>query len=100
MQELNTIKVHSPEVARSIKALLVSNNDKTFTVEFIKKDGTLRKMNCRLGVKKHLKTGQASSTSHIPRYLTVFDMQKGSYRTINTETIQSISMRGVQLEAR
>ena len=61
---------------------------KIFSVTFTKKDGTLRDMIARSGVKKHLKTdGTPSTTSHIPKYFTVFDMQKEAYRNINVETI-------------
>ena len=58
-----------------------------FSVTFTKKDGTQRDMVARSGVKKHLKGDGPSTTAHIPKYFTVFDMQKAAYRTINIETI-------------
>ena len=61
------------------------------TVTFLKKDGTIRKMNCRMGVKKHLKGGE--STLDASKYVTVFDMTKGEYRAINRETI--IEVKGI-----
>ena len=73
----------------SIKSLV---GNKFFTVSFIKKDGTLRKMNARLGVKKHLKGGV--SKYDIDHLLTVFDMVKREYRTINLETITSLVFKG------
>ena len=42
------------------REILQTTKGKFFTVEFVKKDGTLRKMNCRLGVAKDLKGGQNS----------------------------------------
>ena len=61
---------------------------KIFSVTFTKKDNSLRNMIARSGVKKHLKTENTpSTTAHIPKYFTVFDMQIGQYRTINIETI-------------
>ena len=41
-----------------VKQLRELVQNKIFSVEFTKKDGTLRKMVCRLGVKKHLKGGE------------------------------------------
>lgn len=67
---------------------------KIFTVEFIKKDGTLRKMNARLGVKKGVKgVGMAYEPSE-KNLLPVFDMQKGSFRMINCSTITKIVHQG------
>lgn len=62
------------------------------TVTFIKADGTTRKMNCRMGVTKHLKGGK--STLDAAKYVTVYDMTKAAYRAINRETI--IDIKGVQ----
>jgi hypothetical protein len=67
---------------------ILASNGKIFTVVFIKKDGSERTMNARLGVKKHLKGG--TSTLDADKYITVFDMQAGGYRAINRETIQSV----------
>lgn len=62
---------------------------KIFKCSFVKKDGSVREMIARMGVKKHLKGGGPSSVSHIPKYLTVFDMKKEQYRNINIETLQT-----------
>ena len=55
------------------------------TVTFLKADGTVRKMNCRMGVTKHLKGGK--STLDAAKYVTVYDMTKAAYRAINRDTI-------------
>ena len=60
-----------------------------FTATFVKKDGTIRKMVCRFGVKKHLRGGE-STTAHIENLMCVFDMEKGAYRCINTDTLLSL----------
>lgn len=62
------------------------------TVTFLKADGTVRKMNCRVGVTKHLKGGK--STLDASKYVTVYDMQKAAYRAINRDTI--IDIVGIQ----
>ena len=72
---------------------LVGN--KIFTAEFLKKDGTLRKMNCRLGVTKHLKGGELKYNPDEYNYLPVFDLQAGEYRTINLNTLKKLTVEGV-----
>lgn len=67
---------------------LVGN--KFFTISFIKKDGTLRKMNARLGVTKHLKGGKKSYNPDDFNYLTVFDLGKKQYRTVNLNTVKEV----------
>lgn len=63
-----------------------------FSVQFTKKDGTNRKMLCRLGVKKHLKGGlKKYDLNHL---LTVFDVLKGEYRTINLLTVSNLKFKG------
>lgn len=72
---------------------IIQTGGKTFSVSFVKKDGSERRMNCRLGVKKHLKGGE-STVRHIPNLVTVFEMPKSQYRNINTDTIYQISIEG------
>ena len=77
-----------------IKEKLQSSKGKIFTVTFIKKDGTMRVMNCRLGVKKNLKgVGRRYNPDNF-NLLSVYDMQKKAYRMINLETIQEIKIGG------
>ena len=70
----------------NIKKLVGS---KIFNVKFLKKNGELRSMTCRLEVKKHLKGGVKKYDTDSLNYLTVFDMQKKAYRTVNLNTLQS-----------
>jgi len=67
---------------------------KIFSVAFVKKDGTLREMTCRLGVTKHLKGGELKYNASEVGNLIVFDMQKKAYRTINFNTIKRIKVNG------
>jgi hypothetical protein len=71
---------------------LVGN--KFFKATFIKKSGEKREMIARLGVTKHLKGGEKSYNANDFNYLTVFDMQKRGYRTINVNTLISIKTKG------
>ena len=76
--------------------LLKDNENLIFSVVFLKKNGELRRMTCMLGVKKHLKGGTLSYNPGERNNLIVFDMQKEDYRTINLDTLMSISMKGVE----
>ncbi|MDR2875971.1 MAG: hypothetical protein LBV44_08615 [Methylobacillus sp.] len=66
-----------------------------FSVEFIKRTtGELRKMTCRLGVKNHLRGGSTSYNPSEHNLLTVFDMEKGGYRSIPVEMVQRLTVHG------
>lgn len=72
------------------------NSGKFFTVEFIKKDGSRRVMNCRTGVKKYT-TGKGLSFNPIAKsLLPVFDVQKKDYRFINLSTVIWVQVSGVK----
>lgn len=74
--------------------LIDNSNGKFFTVEFIKKNGDLRKMNCRIGVSKYV-TGKGLTFEPSDYNLrVVFDLQKHDYRMINLETVRRIIMNG------
>lgn len=77
-------------------ALIKANQDKIFSVEFIKKDGTLRKMTAKLGVTKHLRGGGKNTCDTYDHLVTVFDMEKKAYRNINVNTL--VSMKGLGQE--
>ena len=72
--------------------IILNSAGKIITVEFIKKDGSLRVLNGRLGVKKHLKGG--SSTLDPAQYITIYDMKNEGYRAVNRSTIQSVTIAG------
>lgn len=65
---------------------------KFFSVSFIKKDGTLRHMTCRLGVTKGL-TGKGMSYDALSKnLLTVRDVEIEEFRNINLETLKEVSL--------
>ena len=77
----------------AVFATLIAQSKGHFvTVTFKKKDGTLRKMNCRTGVTKHIKGG-VSTIDH-DKYLVVYDMVSSGYRAINKATIVSVALGG------
>ena len=67
---------------------LLATKGKFITVTFKKKDGTIRVMNCRLGVTKYLKGG--TSTLDPEKFITVYDLQSKGYRAISKESILAI----------
>jgi hypothetical protein len=69
------------------------------TVEFVKRtNGERRTMNCRLGVRKHLRGGEASYDPAAHGLICVYDMQKGGYRSINVDTIRRLTIGGQTFE--
>ena len=77
-------------IREAVKAI----KGKIFSAEFVKKDGTLREMVCRTGVKKYLKGGELPFDPVEKGLLPVFDMQKQDYRMINLKTIRRIKLEG------
>jgi len=68
--------------------LIDSTKGKFFTVDFTKKDGTLRTMTCRLGSTSKLKGGVNKTD------IVVYEAIKGEYITINLSTIFRVRAGG------
>lgn len=86
--------INPSQMNESFVRNLVGN--KFFSIEFIKKDGSLRKLTGRLGVQKHLRGGQ-DSTSHIDKYLNVFENSADTkFRKVNLETTKKIVVGKVE----
>lgn len=69
-----------------------------FSVSFTKKNGDLREMVCRLGVKKHLQGGRLTYDPESLGYLIVFDMQALEYRTIVLSQLKTLTFNKVTYE--
>ena len=79
----------------SFKLMEAANSGKIFSVTFIKKDGSKRKMLARKGVRKNL-TGKGMKYKPLGKgLLPVFDMQKKAYRIINLMTVLEWKANGV-----
>jgi hypothetical protein len=88
------MQVTKDEAKRMVEGV---DDDKVFTVTFVKRsNGKIRVMNCRKGVKKHLKGGEKKYDPKKKNLVCVFDMDKKvlDYRSIALESILKISMRG------
>jgi hypothetical protein len=79
---------------QTLRTLIKSSNGRFFTATFVKQDGSTRVMNARLGVQSHSNGGTPSTASY-DKYMTVFDVKKNGYRTINLETISEVKVNGV-----
>ena len=74
------------------KKLIKDTKGKFFTVTFIKKDGTTRVMNARLGVKAYLKGGELPYDADAKGLIPVFDIPKRAYRIVNLKTITDLKI--------
>ena len=82
-----------------LKVLKIINqtNGKIFAVRFIKKNGAVRVMLARLGVKRNLKGGH-NGASDKNSLITVWDMVSDGYRMVNLETLLSLKVGGTTYE--
>lgn len=86
------------EVSKIFKNL---DHNLFFSVSFYKKDGTLRTMNCRMGVTKHLTPNPTRQKPEMPEnMITVYDVQNAGYRYINCNTVIRISAEHYTYEVR
>ena len=86
----NVISIISPKNNRpssdEMVKMIKSTKGKWFSCTFIKKDGSKRVMNGRIGCHKGIKgIGRKFQKENL---VTVFDAQAKSYRMINVDTIQ------------
>jgi hypothetical protein len=68
-----------------------------FRACFFKKDGTVREMTARFGVKKHLKGGELKYNPEALNYIVVFDVEKEAYRTINMDQLIFLRYNGKEV---
>jgi len=87
-------KVENPDIMRRIIEATVQ--DKFFTIEFVKSDGSIRKINGRLGVEKHKKGGRDCNTNK--QMMTVYDNYAKGYRNVNLTKINSLIVDGIKHE--
>lgn len=69
---------------------------KFFSVSFVKRDGTIREMNCRRDVRKHLKGGE-STIKHKKNLVSVWDTKAKEYRCFDMGRVLSLRGAGAEL---
>ena len=72
-----------------LKSMIKNTNGKFFTCFFVKKDGTLRKMTARVGVKKGL-ANNGFVRGEKENLVCVYDMVAHDFRFINLSTLKSL----------
>ena len=87
-------KISNPNLMRRVVEATV--RDRFFTVEFTKADGSIRKINGRLGVDKHKKGGRDCNTNK--QMMTVYDNYAKGYRNVNLSTVSSLTVDGIRHE--
>lgn len=75
---------------------IYDSNGRFLTVEFVKKDGSIRKINGRLGVKKYLSGGNSTLDSN--KFIIIYDLKARGYRAINKNSILSVKSTGLKIE--
>lgn len=80
------------------EVLKIVSDGRIFSATFVKKDGTLRVMNCRRGVSKGV-TGVGLKFNPVDKQLLgVFDMHKDQHRFINLQTLTRLKAGGQTYE--
>ena len=86
--EMKDISVHEAS-----NLILGMNKEDIFYVEFIKRTtGEFRRMTCRKGVRKYLKGGVKAYKDSEHNLMTVFDMDKVGYRSINLNEVTRLTI--------
>lgn len=85
---VNSLGVHRV----NLSAFLQKQDGRFVGLTFTKVDGQPRKLNGRLGVRKHLKTEDTVATTaadSLP-YVVIYDMRARGYRAVNLATLTEI----------
>jgi hypothetical protein len=78
----------------TLDSIIEASKGHFITVKFVKKDGSVRTMNCRTGVIKHLRGGKCTVDKN--KFLIVYDVKSEGYRSINRNSIVSVLCDGVE----
>lgn len=77
------------------EAINLIKSGKFFSAEFIKKDGSVRRIHARTGVHKYL-TGRGRTWNPEDKgYITVWDAKKEQYRMLNTKRLLMVNGKDV-----
>lgn len=80
---------------RVLRSLLLATQGKFFQVTFIKSDGSVRKMVCRVGVTSHLKGGSKTFSDLDKGLMTVYDVHSRGYRSFSLDRLISFTFGGL-----
>jgi hypothetical protein len=74
----------------NLKDFINSNKGKIMTIVFRKKDGTIRTLNTRTGVRSNITGKGLSYDPEKYGYLILWDLAKRGYRTVTLDTIEKV----------
>lgn len=74
----------------NLKDFINNNKGKVMTIVFRKKDGTIRTLNTRTGVRRNITGRGLSYDPEKYGYLILWDLQKNGYRTVTLDTIEQV----------
>ena len=81
-------KIHVETTERHlIRSILALAGNRFVGVTFLKIDGSIRKMTCRV-----------TEDDPTMKYMTVFDVRVRGYRRINLDCVMSVRLAGVELK--
>ena len=84
-----------------LREAIENTKGRFFTVWFLKKDQTLRKMTCRTGVKKGSKgengVGALRAKPNNTNLVSVFEMQVNGYRSFDLERVVSFKCGNIEI---
>lgn len=93
-----TIRIIKNATLDTKRRILDSSKGQFFSVEFVKKDGSLRQLTAKTWIKKHLrgKPGENVNTvAHKPEYYTACDAKDG-YKNINLNSLKRAVVAGTE----
>ena len=84
-----------------VKELIKEHSGEIFAVTFVKRGdkkgngaGEIRKMNCRIGVKKGVNGNGLPYDPSSKGLMPVYDMQKDAWRSINLDSVIDLALDG------
>ena len=93
----NAVCIISPQNNRpssdELKAMIKSTKGRFFSAEFIKANGSKRKIIARVGC--HIGVKGTSNRKQKENLVTVYEPKVNGYRTINLETLQNFNCAGL-----
>lgn len=91
---------HNPNIITQDTAadMILNSGGRIFSVKFVKKNGEVRKMTCRLHVSKHVKGVGRSFTPSDYDLVGAFDIQADGHRMINLKTVFELTSEGVRYD--
>ena len=81
----------------TVLAKIQTAENTIFSIEFIKKDGTVRNMVARLNVKKGVNGNGMAYDPIAKGLLPVWDMQANNFRMINMKTVTKLQIKGEEV---